>query len=82
MISSLGIYIVSLKPFSKVHGATGYLINQFLDSTSNIRTDGWGGSVEKRARFALEIIKASIDVFGKGKVGIKLSPANGYNDVG
>ena len=65
----------------EVHGANGYLINQFLDTTSNKRTDQWGGSVENRARFGLEVVRAVVEVFGNN-VGIKLSPAGGYNDVG
>ena len=65
-----------------VHGANGYLVHQFLDSTSNKRTDKWGGSVENRARFALEVVKAAIEVWGPERVGIKLSPTGGYNDMG
>ncbi|KAJ6606259.1 hypothetical protein DFH09DRAFT_1386936 [Mycena vulgaris] len=59
----------------------GYLGHQFLDSTSNKRTDKWGGSPENRARFALESLKALIEVWGPN-VAVKLSPASGYNDVG
>ncbi|TFK21234.1 flavo protein NADH-dependent oxidoreductase [Coprinopsis marcescibilis] len=65
----------------ELHGATGYLVTQFLDSGSNKRTDQWGGSVENRARFGLEVLKALKSVFGEN-VGIKVSPAGGYNDVG
>jgi len=64
-----------------VHGANGYLITQFLDSTANKRTDKWGGSPENRSRFALEVLKVMTEVFGPD-VGVKLSPAGGYNDVG
>lgn len=64
-----------------VHGANGYIIHQFLDSSSNKRTDEWGGSKENRARFALELIKALIEVFGKN-VAVKISPVGGYNDMG
>lgn len=53
-----------------------------MDTSSNTRTDEWGGSVENRCRFGLETMKALIDVFGPGRVGIKLSPAGGYDDVG
>jgi 2,4-dienoyl-CoA reductase-like NADH-dependent reductase (Old Yellow Enzyme family) len=67
---------------SAVHGANGYLVHQFLDSTSNLRTDGWGGSRENRARFGLEVLKAQIEVWGADRVAIKLSPAGGYNDMG
>ena len=65
-----------------MHGANGYLVHQFLDNTSNKRTDEWGGSVENRSRFGLEILKELVDVWGKGRVAIKLSPAGGYNDMG
>jgi 2,4-dienoyl-CoA reductase-like NADH-dependent reductase (Old Yellow Enzyme family) len=64
-----------------VHGANGYLITQFLDSTANGRTDKWGGSIENRSRFGLEVLKALVDVFGRN-VALKLSPSGGYNDVG
>ena len=63
-----------------VHGANGYLVTQFLDSTANHRTDQWGGSVENRSRFGLEVLKAVKEVFGRN-ISIKLSPAGGYNDV-
>ncbi|KAJ6462491.1 hypothetical protein C8R45DRAFT_526837 [Mycena sanguinolenta] len=65
----------------ELHGANGYLVHQFLDSTSNHRTDQWGGSPENRARFALEILKELIAVWGPD-VSLKLSPAGGYNDMG
>ncbi|KAK7042783.1 Oxidored-FMN domain-containing protein [Favolaschia claudopus] len=65
----------------EVHGANGYIVHQFLDSTSNQRTDKWGGSPENRSRFALEVLKAVKEVFGPD-VAIKLSPAGGYNDMG
>ena len=64
-----------------VHGASGYLVTQFLDNNANHRTDQWGGSVENRSRFGLEVLKAVKEVFGRN-VSIKLSPAGGYNDVG
>ncbi|KAF9568768.1 FMN-linked oxidoreductase [Agrocybe pediades] len=59
----------------------GYILNQFIDSTSNKRTDEWGGSIENRCRLVLEVAKACMEVFGSN-VGIKLSPCGGYNDVG
>ncbi|KAJ7484230.1 hypothetical protein FB451DRAFT_1128328 [Mycena latifolia] len=65
----------------ELHAANGFLVHQFLDSGSNIRTDKWGGSSENRARFGLEVLKALIDVFGSN-VSVKISPAGGYNDVG
>ncbi len=64
-----------------VHSANGYIINQFLDSTANKRTDQWGGSVENRARFVLETLKAVKESFGDD-VALKLNPTGGYNDMG
>jgi 2,4-dienoyl-CoA reductase-like NADH-dependent reductase (Old Yellow Enzyme family) len=66
----------------ELHGANGYLVNQFLDSAANVRTDKWGGSVENRARFGLEVTKTLVDVWGADRVGVKVSPCGGYNDVG
>ncbi|KAK7049824.1 hypothetical protein VNI00_005254 [Paramarasmius palmivorus] len=66
----------------ELHGANGYLVHQFLDSTSNKRTDQWGGSVENRSRFGLEVLKELISVWGADRVAIKLNPTGGYNDVG
>ena len=58
----------------EVHGANGYLIDQFLQTTSNKRTDEYGGSVENRCRFALEIVDAVIKEVGAEKTGMRLSP--------
>ncbi|KAF9040265.1 FMN-linked oxidoreductase [Hymenopellis radicata] len=66
----------------EAHGANGYLLSQFLDSTANKRTDQWGGSPENRGRFGLEVLKVLCDVWGPDRVSIKLSPTGGYNDVG
>jgi 2,4-dienoyl-CoA reductase-like NADH-dependent reductase (Old Yellow Enzyme family) len=66
----------------ELHSANGYLCHQFIDSTSNHRTDEWGGSVENRTRFTLEATKALIEVYGESRVAVKLSPAGGYNDMG
>jgi 2,4-dienoyl-CoA reductase-like NADH-dependent reductase (Old Yellow Enzyme family) len=68
--------------FLIVHGGFGYLIHQFLDSTSYQRTDSYGGSVANRARFALEALEVAVNVFGPKRVAIKLVPAGGGNDVG
>ncbi|KAF9526618.1 flavoprotein NADH-dependent oxidoreductase [Crepidotus variabilis] len=65
----------------ELHGANGYLIAQFLDNSSNHRSDQWGGSAENRARFGLEVLKVFKKVFGQD-VAIRVSPAGGYNDVG
>ncbi|KAK4692114.1 NADPH2 dehydrogenase, partial [Lecanoromycetidae sp. Uapishka_2] len=58
----------------EIHGANGYLIDQFTQDVCNKRTDAWGGSVEKRSRFGLEVAKAVVEAVGKEKVGIRLSP--------
>jgi N-ethylmaleimide reductase len=65
----------------EVHGANGYLIDQFLQSATNQRTDEWGGSVERRARFLLEVTRAVIDAFGAHRVGVRLSPGGTFNDM-
>ena len=65
----------------EVHGANGYLLDQFLQDGSNKRTDGYGGSIENRARLLLEIVDAVITVFGKGRVGVRLSPYGTFNDM-
>ena len=67
----------------EIHGANGYLIDQFLRDGANQRTDAYGGSVENRVRFALEVVDAVVAEIGKGRVGIRLSPvspANGLSD--
>ena len=58
----------------ELHGANGYLIEQFLNATSNHRDDAWGGSVEKRARFGFEIAKRTAAAIGSDRVGIRVSP--------
>ena len=58
----------------EVHGANGYLIDQFLRSTSNRRTDAYGGSIENRTRFLREVVAAVVDEIGPQRVGIRLSP--------
>lgn len=58
----------------EIHGANGYLIDQFLRDGTNTRTDAYGGSVENRARFMKEIVEAVITVFGADRVGVRLSP--------
>ncbi|KAJ3214132.1 hypothetical protein HDU67_002043 [Dinochytrium kinnereticum] len=66
----------------ELHAAND-LPHQFLETHSNKRTDAYGGSIENRTRFALDIIKALIEVMGDAsRVGIKLSPCGGYNDMG
>ncbi|GGI17214.1 alkene reductase [Oxalicibacterium faecigallinarum] len=58
----------------EVHGANGYLLDQFLQDSTNKRTDAYGGSIENRARLILEVVDACIDVWGKDRVGVHLSP--------
>lgn len=65
----------------ELHGANGYIIDQFLRDGSNKRTDEYGGSIENRARLLFEVLDQLIEVFGAGKVGIKLSPTNDYNGM-
>jgi N-ethylmaleimide reductase len=66
----------------EIHGANGYLLEQFLQSRSNLRTDRYGGSIENRARLLLEIVQAATDVWGAGRVGVRLSPYGVANDSG
>ena len=68
----------------EVHGANGYLIEQFLQSHTNLRTDRYGGSIVNRVRFLMEVTQAVIDVWGASRVGLRLSPygiANGSGEA-
>ena len=65
----------------ELHGANGYLIDQFLRDAVNKRTDEFGGSIENRCRFPLKVMDILIDEFGSDKVGIKLTPAGRFNDM-
>jgi N-ethylmaleimide reductase len=68
----------------EIHGANGYLIEQFLQSHTNLRTDQYGGSIANRARFLMEITQAVIEVWGADRVGVRLSPygiANGSGEA-
>ncbi len=65
----------------EIHGANGYLIDQFLRNGTNKRTDEYGGSVENRTRFLLEITKAVTGVWGAKRVGVRLSPSGTFNDM-
>jgi len=65
----------------ELHGANGYLLEQFFRPTSNRRTDRYGGPIENRARFVLEVTKAVVGAIGKDKVGIRLSPFGVFNDM-
>ncbi|MGY4818282.1 alkene reductase [Pseudomonas chlororaphis subsp. piscium] len=65
----------------ELHGASGYLPEQFLSSGSNQRSDAYGGSVENRARFALEVLAALTAEIGGDRVGLKISPEMNFNDI-
>jgi N-ethylmaleimide reductase len=65
----------------ELHGANGYLLEQFLSPVSNIRTDNYGGSIENRCRFVLEVATAVAEAIGKDKTGIRLSPFGVASDM-
>jgi N-ethylmaleimide reductase len=65
----------------EIHNANGYLLDQFLRDGTNHRTDGYGGSAQKRARLTLEVVEAVTGVFGAGRVGIRFSPGGSFNDM-
>lgn len=65
----------------EIHGANGYLIDQFIQDNCNKRTDAWGGSIENRSRFALEIAKAVTEAVGAEKVGMRLSPFSTFQGM-
>ena len=66
----------------EIHAANGYLIDQFLQSKTNQRTDQYGGSLENRYRFLKEIVEAILTVFPASRVGVRLSPNGNFNDMG
>lgn len=66
----------------ELHAANGYLIDQFLQSTTNTRDDEYGGSTENRARLLLQIVDAFIEVWGAGRVGVHLAPRGDSHDMG
>lgn len=65
----------------EIHAANGYLIDQFLKSKSNVRTDTYGGSAVNRARFLDEVIEAVLNVWDPGRVGVRISPLGTFNDM-
>ncbi|MEP6704374.1 MAG: alkene reductase [Acidobacteriota bacterium] len=65
----------------ELHSANGYLVHQFLGTSTNLRTDEYGGSDENRARFLLEVVEAITNEIGIGKLGVKLSPTVPFNDM-
>lgn len=66
----------------EIHAANGYLIDQFLQSKTNQRSDRYGGNVENRYRFLKEIVEAILTVFPAHRIGVRLSPNGGFNDMG
>jgi N-ethylmaleimide reductase len=66
----------------EVHAANGYLLDQFINSRSNHRADGYGGTIENRARLLMEVVEAVSDVWGQDRVGVRLSPLGTFNDMG
>jgi N-ethylmaleimide reductase len=65
----------------EIHGANGYLLDQFTRDGSNHRTDAYGGAIENRVRLPLDVTRAVIDVFGKDRVGYRISPNGAYNSM-
>jgi len=65
----------------EIHAANGYLIDQFLRDGSNQRTDEYGGSLENRTRFLLQITEAVVSVWGADRVGVRLAPSGTFNDM-
>jgi len=65
----------------ELHSANGYLLEQFIRPNTNLRTDNYGGAIQNRARFVLEVAQATINAIGKDKVGIRLSPYGVFNDM-
>ena len=65
----------------ELHGANGYLVDEFIRDGSNKRTDEYGGSTDNRLRFLVEVTKALVDAVGADKVGVRLSPTGQYNDM-
>jgi NADPH2 dehydrogenase len=65
----------------EIHGANGYLVDQFLQDVSNNRTDAWGGSVENRARFGIEVAKAVVAAVGAERTGIRMSPFSEFQGM-
>lgn len=66
----------------EIHAANGYLLDQFINSSTNQRTDKYGGSVENRARLLMEVVEAVSLIWGADRVGVRLSPLGTFNDTG
>src|SRR6202023_3372992 len=65
----------------ELHSASGYLPMQFLSTGTNHRTDRYGGSLENRIRFAVEVLEAMSGAIGAGRVGVRICPGNPFNDI-
>jgi N-ethylmaleimide reductase len=65
----------------EIHAANGYLLDQFLRDGANRREDDYGGDIAKRMRLLIEVVEAAIAVWGAHRVGVRLSPENGFNDI-
>src|SRR5580698_2115354 len=65
----------------EIHGANGYLLDQFLQDGTNKRTDRYGGSIENRARLMLEVTRALISVWGPDRVGLRISPSGEWGGI-
>lgn len=66
----------------EIHAANGYLIDQFLQAKTNLRTDDYGGSIEKRCRFLLDVVTAVTKVWPSRRVGVRMAPNGAFNDMG
>lgn len=66
----------------EVHAANGYLLDQFINSRTNRRIDGYGGTIQHRARLLMEVMEAVSEVWGPDRVGVRLSPLGTFNDIG
>lgn len=66
----------------EIHAANGYLLDQFINSRTNRRTDAYGGPIENRARLLMEVVSAVCEVWGADRVGVRLSPLGSFNDIG
>ncbi|MFJ1868584.1 alkene reductase [Streptomyces sp. NPDC088097] len=65
----------------EVHSANGHLAHQFLARNTNLRTDAWGGSVERRIRFTVEVVRAVAEAVGRDRVGVRISPGQNVNGI-
>ena len=65
----------------EVHGANGYLLDEFLRDGSNHRMGAYGGAIENRSRLLLEVLTAVSDVWGSSRVGLRISPLNSFNSM-